>query len=121
MVLTKASVPVRRKYIVELHSHELERLREIEQATDCAAFFKADRMGIIGEATNLIFALNCAELYIRKAIKFCKSFQAFKVLSQDDQLTLIKGFFAELMIIRLSFVFDRERDGWPVIIVSDYL
>lgn len=93
-------------------------MKEIEQATEYAAFFNANRMVIIGEATNLVFALNCAELYIRKAIKFCKSFAAFKVLSQDDQLTLIKGFFAELMIIRLSFVFDRLKDGWPVIIVS---
>jgi len=90
-------------------------LREIEHATDVAAFYDENRLQVIGEVTDLVYALNLAELYIKKTIRFCKSFAAFKMLIQEDQLSILKAFFSELMIVRFAFVFNPEKDGYPVI------
>lgn len=108
-------VLIRPNYYIELNVHEFSLIREIEAATETAAFYDESRFQLVGEVNDLIYALNLAETYIKKTIKFCKAINAFKVLSQDDQLTIMKDFFTELMLIRFCFVFNAEKDGIPVI------
>jgi len=103
---------------MELNTHERDLLSEIEHANVIAAFYDENRLQVIGEVTDLVYALNLAELYIKKTIKFCKNFLAFRTLIQDDQLAILKSFFTELMIVRFAFVFNPEKDGYPVIEVS---
>lgn len=106
------------KYEIGLNAQEKELLKEVEQATEAAAFYDENRLQVIGEVTDLIYALNLAELYIKKTIRFCKSVSAFRCINQEDQLLILKSFFTELMIVRFAFVFNPEKDGYPVIEVS---
>ena len=40
---------------------------------------------------------------------------AFKCLTQDNQLGILKGFFTEMIIVCFSFTVIPERDGFPII------
>lgn len=106
---------LRPNYYIELNVHEFALIQEIEVATETAGFYDESRFQLVGEVNDLIYALNLAETYIKKTIKFCKAIGAFRGLSQDDQLTIMKDFFPELMLIRFCFVFNPEKDGFPVI------
>lgn len=106
---------IRPNYYIELNVHEFALIQEIEAATEAAGFYDESRFQLVGEVKDLIYALNLAETYIKKTIKFCKAIGAFKTLSQDDQLTIMKDFFPELMLVRFCFVFNAEKDGIPVI------
>lgn len=94
---------------------EFEQISEILHATLMAKFYDESQFKIIGEITDLIYALNLAELYIRKTILFCKNIAVFEQLQEDDQLILLKNFFTELMLIRIGYVFDVEREAFIVI------
>lgn len=56
--------------------------------------------------------------YITHIIRFCKNIKAFKGLSSDDQLTIMKPFFFEFLSIRFSFNFIEKYSGFLVIAVS---
>lgn len=94
---------------------EFEQISEIIHATLMAKFYDVSQFKIIGEITDLIYALNLAELYIRKTILFCKNIAVFEQLQEDDQLILLKDFFTELMLVRIGYVFDFEREAFIVI------
>lgn len=70
-------------------------------------------------ATDLIYVLNLYELYGRKTIKFCKNINAFKVTDQENQMALVKSFFSELIIIRMVYSFELEKDGFTIIKVVE--
>lgn len=101
--------------IVQLADWELRTIGAVAEASKLAGFFEENTFQVVGEMTNLIEALNLAELYIKKTIKFCKHFEAFRELPQDDQLLLLKDFFTELMLIRICYVFVPEKDAFVVI------
>ena len=63
-------------------------------------------------------ALNVHGYYIRKIIKFCKSIGPFRDLSPEDQLIVLKGFHCEFGLIRVSFDYEQNKDGYRVINVS---
>ena len=73
-----------------LSEWERQEIATIQEATEVAGFFEESTFQVVGEMTNLIEALNLAELYITKTIKFCKHFPLFRAFPQDDQLLLLK-------------------------------
>lgn len=109
----------RQLYCLELNPLELDHIQEIQLACRASSFYDENRLQLIGEAADLVYALNLAEPYVKKTIKFIKSIAAFRQLNQDVQLTMLKSFFTELLLIRFAFVFDQEKDGFAVFEVKD--
>ncbi|KAH9407863.1 Ligand binding domain of hormone receptors protein [Tyrophagus putrescentiae] len=101
--------------IFVLSDWERQEIATIQEATEVAGFFEESTFQVVGEMTNLIEALNLAELYITKTIKFCKHFPLFRAFPQDDQLLLLKDFFTELMLVRICYVFVPDKDAFVVI------
>ena len=106
---------MRKNYFIELNTHEFDLIKEIECATETAGFYDENRFQLIGEVNDLIYALNLAETYIMKTVKFCKALAAFRTLNQEDQLIMLKDFFTELILVRFCYCFNPEKDGIPVI------
>ena len=108
--------PIQYYQTIDLNQIELNRIKELNIATSLAAFYDQNRFEIIGDVTHLVEALNLGELYIRKTIKMCKNISAYKSLKQDDQLSILKVYFIELIVICFSFTFDPKMDGFPIIL-----
>ena len=106
---------------IELAANEQILIEEIVSASKCAEFYDENHFKIVGEVTDLIYALNLGELYIKKTIKFCKSISMFRGLNQQDQLVMLKDFFTEMMIVRFGYVYDPVRDALPVIEVNIFI
>lgn len=47
--------------------------------------------------------------------KYCKCFSAFKLLTLNDQLLLLKSFNTSFHVIMISFVYNPQNDSFPVI------
>lgn len=98
-----------------LTQQEINQIQEIQMATHASAMHDEAQLNLIGETADLIYALNLAELYVKKSINFCKHISAFKCISnQNDKISLLKQFITELMLIRFAFSFNIEKDGFPV-------
>lgn len=57
---------------------------------------------------------------IHDIIRFSKSLQAFRSLTIDDQITLLKGAMFEMMQLRLNMVFNAKTSVWECGPVSYY-
>ena len=58
------------------------------------------------------------EIYIKQYVKLCKKVEAFSVLKAADQLKIMKPFCYDIMMIRFSYIFNFERCGFPIVVVS---
>ncbi|KAH9401621.1 hypothetical protein TYRP_017019 [Tyrophagus putrescentiae] len=99
----------------ELNFIELHYIAQIVRAS-AAAFKDEDSAPVVANATDVVYILNLAEYYIGKTIRFAKSLSAFLVLSQEDQLALLKAFFTELLILRLGFFYQAATDGYLALV-----
>ena len=55
------------------------------------------------------------KLYLNRITKFCFKIEPFQNLPHSDQLIILKRFFHEIFILRSVFMFDREKQGFPII------
>ncbi|CAH1782767.1 unnamed protein product [Owenia fusiformis] len=55
---------------------------------------------------------NMTDVFIRRLIKFAKAIPEFKMLDQEDQITLLKGSVMAVMIMRGAHKFDAQVNGW---------
>ena len=90
-------------------------------ATRAAGFSEEEEkhLDIIGEVTDFNDALRLAQHYIRKIIKFVKSLAAFRAFSSDDQLIILKGFFSEMLILQIAYMFRPEWGAVPGLASED--
>lgn len=105
----------RKKYASHLNSHERNLIAELQGAI--SHFEDETSLEIVGETTNLYDILNLPAVYIRRIIKFCKNIPAFRQLSSEDQVTILKGFAFEILAVRFMFIYDNERDGHAILAV----
>ncbi|ELU05476.1 hypothetical protein CAPTEDRAFT_119973, partial [Capitella teleta] len=61
------------------------------------------------QANSMSDLVNIAELSVRRVIAMAKQMKDFKVLSQTDQIALLKGGSIELLILRSVVSFDKEK------------
>lgn len=61
--------------------------------------------------SDINIAINMPSLYISRVVKFCQHFSAFTCLSNNDKISIVKGFFTECVNTRMSFNFEEENDG----------
>ncbi len=106
-------------YYLTLNSAEEEMIFEVKAATRAAGFSEEEHLDIIGEVTDFNDALHLAQHYIRKIIKFCKSLTSFRAFSSDDQLIILKGFFSEMLILQIAYMFRPEWGAVPGLASED--
>lgn len=61
------------------------------------------------DQTNMADLINIAELSMRRVISMTKQVTAFKTLSQEDQIQLLKAGSIELLILRSVITFDKDK------------
>lgn len=97
-----------KKQDLSLNQYEKFLLTEIESAM--SVFSEEDKLPISSVLDDFGRAFNFAGNYARSIIKFCKSFDDFKCLSQTIQVIILKEFYFELCSVRFAFYFDAEKD-----------
>lgn len=100
----------------KLTVHEAQYLTVI--TTAASVFADEESAPLAANSTELLYALNLTEVYIRKSVLFCKRLPAFKGLEAEDQLIQLKGFLTEFLILRCAFTYRSEADGFLVIQVG---
>jgi len=68
----------------------------------------------IPHPTNNVDFLNMAESSVRRLVKMAKYLVPFKELTQDDQISLLKGAVLEVLILRSIKMFDSEAMMWKM-------
>lgn len=63
---------------------------------------------------TIIEVFNITGMYIKKIIRFCKSFEPFRGLPSTDQLIILKAFYHEVQTVRFSYMYRLDVDGFPV-------
>ncbi len=102
---------------LELKLHELGRLYEVQHAM-VSSFADENRLISLGRAASVEQVMNGAGFNARSVVKFCKGVQAFEAMVQQNQVALLKGFYPEKSAVRVAYLFDRSRDGWNGLGVS---
>ena len=98
-----------------LNSLEVGKLQELLAANESLNInVKVDMQGMELDLRNpsLKEIARMTDHAIRKFINMCKRISAFKNLCQEDQIALLKGSCAELMILRSVMAYDRENGCW---------
>lgn len=106
-----------KKRDLSLNQYERGLLAEIELAIE--VFSEEDKLPISKVLDDFNSGFHYAGNYARKIIKFCKSFEDFKCLDQNDQIVILKNFYFELCSVRFAFYFDTEKDCMRMIGVSN--
>ncbi|XP_041368868.1 nuclear hormone receptor HR96-like [Gigantopelta aegis] len=55
---------------------------------------------------------NLTDIFIRRLIRWSKLLPEFKVLSQEDQISLLKGGIMEIFVLRSAMGFDDNKQQW---------
>lgn len=76
-------------------------------------------MPVTVQLTHFMDAFSLYGRYTKKIVKFCKTITAFRHLTPNDQLALLKPFHSEIISIRTSFLYDPQTDGF-VILLNDW-
>jgi hypothetical protein len=61
---------------------------------------------------DYVSLLNSGEECYRQLVRFAKRLPEFRALSQDDQISLLKGNVIEIMIVRFSKCYNLETNAW---------
>ena len=104
----------RQKLALCLTAHEQQVVTELQTALS-ASFEDETKLELVGNVTEVKTAFNLTSLYARRIIKFCKSMPPFKILKEADQFTILKSFYLKILMIRIAFIWDAEKQGYPVI------
>lgn len=93
-------------------------MTQISAINNSMMIFKKDSNAqVTATATNLLQFYNLPGELVGKVIQFCQSFSAFNLLSENEQLLVVKTFHTHLMIVKYSFEFNSQHDGFPIIYV----
>src|SRR5699024_9740217 len=106
------SSALKRRYAIQLSDYETVKLNEL-----IGIFIEETSLPVVKCANSIYEGLECAELYIRMVIRFCKRMSVFNSLDPPDQLALLKTFCFDAILIRYAFLFDFEQKGFPQIMV----
>ncbi|KAH9388703.1 Ligand binding domain of hormone receptors protein [Tyrophagus putrescentiae] len=93
-----------------LHELESERLEELKGA--CLLLRNDVYKHVVHKTNQLVDAVKVTEAAIRRLIKMSKRLSAFNKLSQNDQISLLKGSIIEMMCIRATTNFNSEHNFW---------
>ncbi len=115
VAISKSNVERKRqKLALCMTTHEQQVVTEL-QAALAASFEDETKLELVGSVTEVKTAFNLTSLYARRIIKFCKSMPPFKILKEADQFTILKSFYLKILMIRIAFIWDAEKQGYPVI------
>jgi len=100
---------VRVESSLNLHKHESERMEEL---TNACQLLRNPYKHVVNKTNQLVDAVKVTEAAIRRLIKMSKRLSAFNKLSQNDQISLLKGSIIEMMCIRATTNYNSEQNFW---------
>lgn len=92
-----------------LHKLENERMEELKNA---CLLLRNPYKHVVHKTNQLVDAVKVTEAAIRRLIKMSKRLSAFNKLTQNDQISLLKGSIIEMMCIRATTNFNSEHNFW---------
>ena len=98
---------------------ELDRLMEVKNAMS-SEFPDECSLPVSRDISDMFEGFNHLGVYVSNVVKFCKQIPAFEWMKHEDQLSILKRFFFDILAIRFSFSFDVDRDVIPIIEVRNY-
>lgn len=104
------------KQSLNFTAQEQQVLTELQNALN--VFEDETKLKIVKTVSCVIEAFNVPSIYARRIIKFCKSISAFKILKEPDQYIILKNFYLKILMLRISFMWDVEKNGYPIIQVK---
>ncbi|KAH9408001.1 Ligand binding domain of hormone receptors protein [Tyrophagus putrescentiae] len=91
-----------------LSDFESTKIAEIIHALDVVADERA--LPVVARSDDYYASFQSAEIYVRMFIKFCKQMNSFRLLNATDQLTVLKPFLFDILMIRFAFIVDLSND-----------
>ena len=101
----------------DLSTEERATLRELDY-TIASVFADERKMVPIGRIVSLLDALNQCSVYIGDVIHFCKSIPSFKQLTCDEQESVLKPLFSEILLVRFATTYCGRQDVIRLVHVS---
>ena len=95
-----------------LEDSSVARINEVTKAFKLS--FDAPVENSIKASPSNVEFLNMADASVRRLVKMAKHLTPFRLLDQDDQISLLKGSVVEVLILRSAKMFDSENQGWQV-------
>ena len=94
----------------------MTRLQEVQNAVAAFCFHNSDpkTAEVVSETETIPQAFNSTEFFIMKTIRFAKNFTGFALLQTNDQMNVLKNAFPAIFAVYNSFVFNPDRDGFPL-------
>ncbi|XP_056011318.1 nuclear receptor subfamily 1 group I member 3-like isoform X3 [Ostrea edulis] len=87
-------------------------LNELMIAHEQSSFLANTTTQIKAPPTNATEFVNLAEGFVRRIIKVAKNIEFFKMISKEDQISLLKGSVVEIMMLRSAINYDVQTESW---------
>lgn len=110
--LASTSKLAKKRIARNLNVHELKSIQEVQNAMK--VFIDEASVDNVVHADNLADVANVPEIYFNWIVSFCRSIPAYNQLNGNDQFIILKPFCFEMLAIRLSTVYDRQKKGFPM-------
>lgn len=94
-------------------TNEQQVISELQNALN--VFEDESKLPITRTVSCVIEAFNVPSIYAKRIIKFCKNISAFKILGEPDQFAILKSFYLKFLMLRTSFMWNNEKNGYPVL------
>ncbi|XP_069115277.1 thyroid hormone receptor beta-like isoform X2 [Argopecten irradians] len=89
-------------------------VRELLRANDQGSFLANTSTQVRSIPTNAAEFINIADGFIRRLIKLAKNIEFFKMVTKEDQITLLKGSVTEIMMLRSAVNYDIKTESWSL-------
>ena len=87
-----------------LSDFESTKIAEVLHALNVVADER--ELPVVARSDDYYASFQSAEIYVRMFIKFCKQMNSFRLLNATDQLSVLKPFLFDILMIRFAFIVD---------------
>ncbi len=103
--------------VAHLKAYDFERFTQVQRAM--RIFKEEDQLPLVSlEGPDTATILNINQYYVSGTIRYCKHFDCFTDLSQDNQMILVKWFHQEMGALRAAYNYQPQEDGIHVLAVN---
>ncbi|XP_017462547.1 PREDICTED: nuclear receptor subfamily 1 group I member 3-like, partial [Rhagoletis zephyria] len=100
--------------VAHLKAYDFERFTQVQRAM--RIFKEEDQLPLVSlEGPDTATILNINQYYVNGTIRYCKHFDCFTDLSQDNQMILVKWFHQEMGALRAAYNYQPQEDGIHVL------
>lgn len=106
----------KRRFATDLTAHEWSLIEKVRVAR--SVFSDELSVPMIRPTSNVFEIFKIPDIYFQWTVKFCKQFDQFTSLSNENQFNILKPFCFDALAIHFSFIYDTQKNGYPMFEVS---